>query len=816
MSFIDPVCGMNISPEKSAGKSFHIETEYYFCSLSCKKRFDEKPGFFLAKGPQGMQMPIAQIPVSPKPQMAVPPSIEKVNLQKIQVPIQGMSCASCVMRVQDSLRKVDGVATASVNLATETATIEFDSSKVHFNNLKSAVESIGYKVIDVPQEQIQEVEEVLHKEEYKNLKTRFIISLILTLPITIISMMMMWEHSIFSFLPHETWNYIFFILTLPIMFWAGERFFKGFWATLKHRTADMNSLVTVGTSAAFLYSSAVTFIPSYFTSRGLSLNVYFDTATVIITLILFGRLLEIRAKAKTSEALKKLFTLQAKSAVVFRNGKEFEIHINDVQIGDIILVKPGEKIPVDGVIIDGESSIDESMMTGESFPVDKSKGDDVIGASLNMTGSFKFQAKKIGKDTLLSQIIKMVEEAQASKAPIQNFADKVAAIFVPIVIGIATLTFVLWLAIDGNFTAALLNFVAVMIVACPCALGLATPTAFIVGTGVGAQHGILIKNAASLEILRKVDTILFDKTGTITTGKLSVAKIHAYLPYTNDELLKYAASLELHSEHPIAQAIAKLAKSKGLNLVEPKQFRSKTGFGAEARVDGKIVLVGNRKLLENENIEIGEINDREPVVDESMTVVYVGIECKHMGLIMLTDSVKPNSKSSIRELQNLGMQIVLISGDNAKTTKSISEQVGIKEFIANVLPQNKIAKIISIQSEGKIVAMVGDGINDAPALAKADVGIAMGTGTDIAIETGGIILVKGDLKGVVKAIKLSKKTVSTIYQNLFWAFIYNIILIPLAAFGLLDPMLAAGAMAISSVSVISNSLRLKRIKLDSR
>lgn len=812
MQYIDPVCGMNVNPDKVAGKSTYNGKAYYFCAVGCKKRFDENPEFYLNKKPVGMA---SQIKMKPHtsislPQNPIPPT-NKDDYKKIQLPILGLSCASCVSKVQKSLSNLPGVVSATVNLATETATIQFDETIVNTSHFKHAVESIGYKLAEVPEENIWEFEEQEHQKEYIQLRIRFIFSLLLTLPISIISMWMMLDHSPFSFFSHQTWNYIFFLLTIPVLFWAGDRFFKGFWATLKHLRADMNTLIAVGTSAAFIYSSAITFFPSYFTSRGHGLNVYYDTSVVIITLILLGKLLEMRSKGKTSEAIKKLIGLQPKLASVIRNGKEIQIPIEQVVLGDILVVRPGEKIPVDGVVTEGFSSVDESMITGESLPVDKQKGDEVIGATINTTGSFRFQAKKIGKDTMLAQIVKLVAEAQGSKAPIQNLVDRIAAVFVPAVIGIAGVTFLIWYFALGSFTSAVINFVAVMIVACPCALGLATPTAIIVGTGIGALNGILIKNANILEKLRKTNVIVFDKTGTITTGKLNVTDVFPVSPYTEAELLQYAVSVELLSEHPIAKAIVNYSKQKNINPSKINNFKSITGFGAEGDLNNKRIYIGNEELMKQKGITIQKSSfDLTPHQGEIS--VFVAIDGNFTGIITISDILKPDSKIGVSKLQQLGLKTIMLTGDNPQTAEIISKSVGIEQYYAKMLPKDKVDKIKELQADGNRVIMVGDGINDAPALAQADVGIAMGTGTDVAIEAGDITLVKGDLNAVVKAIKLSKKTVTTIYQNLFWAFIYNIILIPLAAFGILDPMLAAAAMAMSSVSVVSNSLRLKRMK----
>ncbi|MDI6802722.1 MAG: heavy metal translocating P-type ATPase [Bacteroidota bacterium] len=813
MRYIDPVCGMEVEPNKAAGKSKYKNNDYYFCAVGCKKRFDDNPDFYLTNKPTGMPI---QMNMQPVINISIPQNLnsstKKENLKKIQLPILGMSCASCVSRVQDTLSKLPGVASATVNLATETASIQFDESKVNTSHFKHAVESIGYNLSEVPEENIWEFEEKEHRKISVQLRIRFIFSLLLTIPITIISMWMMLDHTPFSFLSNQTWNYIFFVLTIPVLFWAGDRFFKGFWATLRHFRADMNTLIAIGTSTAFIYSSAITFFPSYFTSRGHELNVYYDTSAVIITLILLGKLLEIRAKGKTSEAIRKLLGLQPKMASVIRNGLEIQIPIENVVLDEMVIVRPGEKIPVDGIVSEGNSSVDESMITGESLPVDKQKDDEVIGATINMTGSFKFLAKKIGKDTMLAQIVKLVTDAQGSKAPIQNLVDRIAAVFVPTVIGIASITFIVWYFAIGSYTPALINFVSVMIVACPCALGLATPTAIIVGTGLAAEKGILIKNAEILERLRKTDTIVFDKTGTITTGKLNVTRVIPISPFTEEELLQYATSIELLSEHPIAKAIIHFSNNKNIKPSRVENFKSITGFGSEGYMDNKLIYIGNRELMKQRGLNF-EQTSFDIADHQTEMVVFVSVDTNLVGIIALSDILKHDSKKAVSELKSLGFKTILLTGDNERSAEIMSKSAGIEQYYAKMLPKDKVDKIKELQTNGKLVTMIGDGINDAPALAQADVGIAMGTGTDIAIEAGDITLIKGDLNGVVKAIKLSKKTVTTIYQNLFWAFIYNIILIPLAASGFLDPMLAAGAMALSSVSVVSNSLRLKRIKL---
>jgi len=730
--------------------------------------------------------------------------------------IKGMHCASCVLILERALTQVDGVSRANVNLATTKATVTYDPQKVTDETLASAVAHVGYNAMINEELKSEEDEQKEKQKELKALRAKVIVSLLL-------GAMILWGSfpGLMNTAPKLLQNFLMqMLLAIPVQFWAGLSFYQATLSALRHRTANMDTLVAIGTTVAFGYSAFVAVVPRVVESVGIEPFPYFDVAAIIIGLILLGRYFEAKAKAGTSEAIKKLIGLQAKTARVIREGKEIDLAIHDVEIGDIIRVRPGEKIPVDGIIEDGESSIDESMVTGESIPADKAKGDFVVGATLNKTGSFTFKATKVGQETMLAQIIKLVQEAQGSKAPIQRLADLVSSYFVPIVIMLAIATFVVWYDVGTSpaLTFALLNTVAVLIIACPCAMGLATPTAIMVGTGKGAEHGILIKDAESLETAHKINTIIFDKTGTLTKGKPEVTDIIMTDSLTKKEALRLAASLEKGSEHSLAESIVNDAENKNLTLGKVEKFQAIPGHGVEGMIEGKRIMLGNRRLMEKEHISLGSRQaETEKLEHEGKTVMMLAADGTLIALIAVADTLKETAQDAVRQLQKLGIEVVMITGDNQRTASAIAQKVGIARVLAEILPDQKEAEVRKIQAEGKIVAMVGDGINDAPALAAANIGIAMGSGTDVAIEAAGITLINRDLRSVVSAIILSKKTMRTIRMNLVWAFGYNIILIPVAMgvlypffHILLNPIFASVAMATSSVSVVFNSLLLKR------
>lgn len=670
---------------------------------------------------------------------------------------------------------------------------------------------------------LEEKKELVEKKRQRKLFQKLLVGAVLTVVIMLSSMNLIPG---LSELSDKIRYIIIFILACPVQIWVGSQFYRGLVVVFKYRTADMNTLVAVGTLAAFIYSTFVTFFIDFLKNSGIEPHIYFDTAAMIIVLILLGRFFEAKAKSKASDAIKKLIKLQAKTAAVIVNGREKEISIDEVKIGDIILVRPGEKIPVDGIIIQGGSAVDESMVTGESIPVDKEKGDEVIGATLNTSGAFKFKATRVGKDTVLSQIIKLVEEAQGSKAPIQRLADIVASYFVPSVIAAAVITFIVWLiwGPEPSVTFALVNFISVLIIACPCALGLATPTAIAVGTGKGAEKGILIKDAASLELAHKLNTVVFDKTGTLTRGEPAVTDIilkENSIISSEQELLKIAASSELHSEHPIGKAMVRKAEENRLKLIEPKNFKSIAGKGIYAEIEKRRIYKGNQSLMMENNVSLEGLEAKARNISiEGKTPVFIAVDNRAAGIIAVADGLKKDSKKYIGKLKGLGLEVIMITGDNKNTAAAVANKLGIQRVLSEVLPENKAREIKRIQSEGKVVAMVGDGINDAPALAQADIGMAIGTGTDVAIESSSITLISGDIRGVLDSILLSRNTMRIIRQNLFWAFFYNTILIPIAAgalypaFGILiNPIYAAAAMAFSSISVVSNSLRLRILSL---
>lgn len=743
---------------------------------------------------------------------------ESVSKTHIELDIKGISCPSCLLAIEKVLTRSDGVINCTTNFDAERASVDYIPTVISSDRIIHQIEKLGYTASEITQ--IDEAQNQLAQEtqnEVNELKIRLAVSIVLTIPVLIFGMVLM-------AMPPSPLVYIEFLLTGIVLFWCGFRIFKSAFGSIINRASDMNVLIAVGTLSAYIYSTAAAFVPGIFRAYSVEPHVYFETAAVIITLILTGRLLEARAKSHTSDAIKKLLSLQAKTARVLRSGNEVDVPIEDVHLGNTIIVRPGEKIPVDGVIDHGTSAVDESMITGESIPSEKQPGDNVIGSTINKTGSFSFTAKKVGGQTVLAQIVAMVRRAQSGKAPIQKLADTVAGYFVPVVICIAIATFAIWYAFgpSPSIRLAMLNFVAVLIIACPCALGLATPTSLAVGTGKGAENGILIRSADALEIARKLTTIVLDKTGTITKGEPELTDIFASDGFDEDEILRLAASCERGSEHPIGEAVVNAADSRKIELFMPNEFRAFPGGGVSADVNSKEILIGTGKLMAENAIDYSYFDDKsKQLQSQGKTSIFLAIDGKIAGLLAVADVVKPNSESAVKRLKEAGLEVVMITGDNMQTARTVAKQIGIDEVIAEVLPGEKASKIRSLQSHGKMVAMVGDGINDAPALAQSDLGIAIGSGTDIAIESSDITLISGDLDGVTAAIDLSRATIKNIRQNLFFAFIYNMLGIPIAAGVLypftglqLNPMIASIAMAMSSLSVVSNALRLRGFKAD--
>ena len=890
---------MTVEPGRTAGQNDYAGQTYYFCSTHCKQKFGEDPPRFLNASPAGSTTIPGTIQLTPR--QSADPKVATADLETVDLPITGMTCAACarhieqklsgtlgvsraavnfatsraivsynseetsirglmesvrdagygtagtaqvVFIVDDSARpagspmpleakleKLSGVVAASFNLSTMEVRVEYLPGKADLQSIRGAIAELGYRVLEAPDvgnTPADDWEAAARDAEYAYLRRKFWIAAALSLPVLVIAM----SHGRIPFLDFPGVNWLQLVLTTPVVLYSGSQFYLGAWAAFRHRFADMNTLIAVGTGTAYLYSVAATIAPSFFETsighRGMggmsgTPPVYFEAAGVIITLILLGRLLESRAKGRTSDAIRKLVGLQSKRALVIRDGKELDIPIGDVIVGDVVIVRPGEKIPVDGLVLSGGSAVDESMLTGESIPIEKNPGDEVFGATINKTGSFQFRATKVGKDTVLQQIVRMVQDAQGSKAPIARAADVISGIFTPVVICIAIATFVIWFVVSPveiRLSMAVVNFVSVLIIACPCALGLATPTAIMVGTGRGAENGILIKGGETLERAHKLQTIVLDKTGTITKGEPEVVDIIPVNGMSENQLLKLIASAERASEHPLGEAIVRESKKRQIQLQEFASFKAFPGHGIQARVEGHELLVGNQRMMNQRGIAFQDLEEQAAALTaEGKTLVFAAVDGSLAGLVSVADQVKPESAEAIEKLKSSGLEVVLITGDNRRTAEAVARKVGISRVLAEVLPEGKALEITRLQSENRVVGMVGDGINDAPALAQADVGIAIGTGTDVAIEASDITLIKGDLRGVPSAILLSRATMRTIKLNLFWAFVYNIIGIPIAAGllypltgWLLSPIIASAAMSFSSVSVVLNSLRLRRFR----
>jgi P-type Cu+ transporter len=834
----DPVCGMEVDPATAVATASFQGISYGFCSVHCKESFDANPELYVKGEPAAPAGTGDELPGKGEGDHAIAGEGERV--ERCDLPLVGMHCASCAARIEKALGAASGVLTANVNFATTRATVLFDSGRTDVQSLCKLVRDLGYDVIEAgsPSEEtgadeIRGAETQVREAAYQRQKRKFFIALALTVPLAAIAMAGHLFPALEPYLDFPGRDFVEFALATPVLFWAGGEFFTGAWGAAKHRAADMNTLVSLGTLSAYIFSVIATVAPQWLAvGRETSLHgahgaispvgVYYEVAAIIVTLILMGRLLEARARSKTSGAIHALMGLQPKTARVVREDRELDIPIAELQVGEIVVVRPGEKVPVDGEVVEGGSSVDESMLTGEPLPVQKKVGDTVIGATLNKTGSFRFRATKIGKDTVLQQIVRLVQEAQGSKAPIQRLADIIASYFVPVVICVAIATFVVWFDIappETRINMALITFVSVLIIACPCALGLATPTAIMVGTGRGAQSGILIKGGEALETAHRLTTIVLDKTGTITRGVPVVTDILA-VGVDGQTLLQLAASAESGSEHPLGEALVRSAEERRVRRSSARDFNAIPGHGIEAVVEGRKILVGTALLLRDRGINADE-EAAHRFADEGKTPIFVAVDGAFAGTIAIADPIKDGSRTAIERLHALGLEVVMLTGDNRRTAGAIARQVGVDRVLAEVLPEGKSEEIKKLQSEGKVVAMVGDGINDAPALAQANVGIAMGGGTDVAMEASDITLVRGDLKGVVSSIALSKATIGNIKQNLFFAFVYNILGIPIAAGvlypftgWLLSPVIASLAMALSSVSVVSNALRLRGFSVE--
>ena len=829
---IDPVCGMTVEESTAPAKTEYGGRTYYFCAPGCKRRFDADPETVLRNGPQGMPKPALQMvslgTLRPKPAGAAAPSPTAAakavpSTASVTIPIEGMSCASCVARIEDGLRTMPGVSKASVNLATERATVEYQPQQATPSSIAETIRLLGYTpVLPSPAEAEDGRREDARPAETRDLRLRFWIAAALSIPVMVLSMS---DHLGLP-ISSTTSVWLQWLLTTPIQFWAGWRFYKGAIAIARHGSTDMNTLIALGTSAAYFYSMLAILAPGFITSSGAHPAVYFDTSAAIITLILFGRVLEARAKGRASEAIRKLAGLQPKHARVIRDGREVDIPIEEMRVGELVLIRPGEKIPVDGVVQAGVSTVDESMITGESVPIDKALGDPVIGSTVNQTGGLRIQATKVGRDSALARIVRIVEEAQAAKPPLAHLADRVASYFVPTVIAIAALTFVLWLLFGPApvLSRALINFVAVLIIACPCALGLATPTSIMVGIGKGAEYGVLIRRGIALERAHQLTTVVLDKTGTLTRGKLSVVAVEALAPdWTHERILAVAASAERGSEHPIGQAIVTHAETRGLKLDEVSNFSAVPGHGVHAVVNGLLVDLGNLRLMDSIRVNsVGHANEHATrLAEQGFTMLYLAVRSagapasqppQLVGVIAVSDTLKNHAREAVAALRRMRLDVIMVTGDNARTANAIAAQAGIDRVLAEVLPEQKAREIKRLQEQGRIVAMVGDGINDAPALAQADIGIALGTGTDVAMEAADVTLIGEDVRGVITAIALSRATTRNIKENLFAAFVYNVLLIPAAALGYLNPIWAAGAMALSSVTVVGNALRLRHFR----